>query len=249
MRKEKGIVLTSLVLVIVLMGIIASTVIYSSLESFEINKVRKMMNDIELLTDKVKNYYLKYGELPVLEKYSSGLSFARSSVDNSNYFIINLNAMEGISLNYGKQGFEAPNSSDDVYIVNEKSHVIYYVRGVELDGVIYHTINEIGTTDNINIPPTKPQINVIYGEKIGDYYYTDIELEFVPGINKLLGIYETTYSIEKDGVLLETRKIGTLTNNVYTITGDGSYVITIKTYDNNGGVSTTTQTFIKQALS
>ena len=81
-KKEKGIALVSLLIVIALMTIIASTVIYISLDRFEINNFRKMCNDIELLQDKVSNYYLKYEVLPVLRN---------DELSTDKYVVISLN--------------------------------------------------------------------------------------------------------------------------------------------------------------
>ena len=56
--------------------------------------------------------------------------------------------MDGISLNYG-EGFEDYENSDDIYIINEKSHCIYYVKGIEVDGKLYHSILDDNTDVSI----------------------------------------------------------------------------------------------------
>ena len=114
-KRENGITLASLIIAIAIMLIITSTTIYISFDRFEVNNLNKLSNDIELLEDKVSNYYLKYGVLPVLRvdnnaiKYNGTLNFVPNSGDNENYYIIDLGAMEGISLNYGKEGYEKTN--------------------------------------------------------------------------------------------------------------------------------------------
>lgn len=153
-RKEKGITLVSLIITIIIMLIIASTVGTVSLERFKINNFKKMANDIELLQDKVSNYYLKYGGLPVLRNESTNTakiyphenySFTKKSGDNSTYYIIDLEALDGIALNYGSDGFKAARDNgtakEDVYIINQLTHTIYYVAGMELDGTMYHYID------------------------------------------------------------------------------------------------------------
>ena len=46
-------------------------------------------------------------------------------------------------MNYGsdfsKITTDTVNDYDDLYIVNEQSHHVYYARGIELDGVMYYT--------------------------------------------------------------------------------------------------------------
>lgn len=248
-KKEKGITLVSLIVTIILMTIIALTVIYMSLDRFEINSLRKMFTDIELLADKVSNYYLKYGVLPILRDDSNSpmqytyttLDFEKNSADNTTYYILDVEAIEGISLNYGKEGFENPNTSEDVYIINEKSHAIYYVKGMVLDGDSYHTL---GNNDNISedtIPPSSPQINVISGTKTTDedgneYYITDVEIEIISGRDNWSGVKETQYSL--DGGTTWNKLEGS--SEVYTITADGTYTIKARSYDKQNNKSETT---------
>lgn len=232
LKNNKGITLISLIITVTVMLIIAGTTVYTSLDRFEINRLKKMYNDIELLSDKVANYYLKYNGLPIKELYTSTLDFDKNVNDNDNYYIIDLEAMEGISLNYGKEG-----TSDDVYIINEKSHTIYYVKGIEVDGTTYHYIkkeSEISDT----IPPTKPELNVISGI-INDegIYISDVEIEIVPGKDNWSGIDKTTYTINDNGIETD---IKTLTNNILKITEDGTYTIKARNYDKNENVSETT---------
>lgn len=234
-KKENGITLISLIVVIMLMLIISSTVVNVSLDRFEINNFKKMQNDIELLEDKVSNYYLKYGGLPVLRnssnesiKYTySTLNFTRNGSDNANYYILDLEAMEGLSLNYGEEGFKNPNTSDDVYIINELTHIIYYVKGIELNDTIYHYISKDKTTDNI--PPSKPEIKVISGEVDDEgNYTTDVEIVITHGKDSWSGIGGTTYSLN-GGTTWNTLDES---NNIYTITTNGTYNIKAKSYDN-----------------
>lgn len=247
-KREKGITLASLIIAIAIMLIITSTTIYISFDRFEVNNLNKLSNDIELLEDKVSNYYLKYGVLPVLRetisnnpiKYDGTLNFVPNTSDNENYYIIDLSAMEGISLNYGKEGYERPNLSDDVYIINEYSHQIYYVRGIELDGEKYYYKSTKGSISNA-IPPTKPQINVISGKKNSEgIYVTEVEVEIIPGKSNLSKKLETTYSID-GGEEKDIQSEG----NIFMMYTSGT--ITAKSYDENNNISSATLTIeIKQ---
>ena len=169
-KNSNGITLVSLIITIVVMVIIASVTVSTSLDRFEINKYNKMINDLKLLENKVLNYYSKNDSIPIIKDSEYNytlLDFEKNANDNEKYFVIDLQAMDGIALNYGREGFENINSSDDVYIINEKSHQIYYVKGIELDGVYYHSIinNDGKNTTEDNIPPTTPEIKVISGNK------------------------------------------------------------------------------------
>ena len=193
------------------MIIIASITVTSSLSRVEINNLNKMKNDLQLLEDKVSNYYLKYNVLPVLRnkddntiiKYDgTNLNFYKDARDNENYYIIDLEAMDGISLYYGELGFVNPNTSDDVYIINEKSHQIYYVRGIELDGKLYHSILDDNTDTSIandKVPPTKPKMKMVSGSKNEEGVYTTaVSIEFIPGKDNGSGVEKTTYSVNDE---------------------------------------------------
>ena len=248
-KSNKGISLVSLIIVIAVMLIITSVTISISYDRFEINNLNKLKNDLELLEDKVSNYYLKYNVIPVLRKKDDNtiikydettLNFNKDVRDNGNYYIIDLEAMDGISLNYGKEGFENPNTSDDVYIINEKSHQIYYVRGIELDGEFYHSIldnNEISVTNDI-IPPTKPEIKMVSGETNEQGVYTSaVSIEFVSGKDNGSGIAKTTYAINDEPEELTS----TLPNNTLTISDNGTYNIKARSYDMANNVSDKTE--------
>ena len=236
-KKEKGIALVSLIITIALMTMIASTVVYMSMDRFEINNLRKMYTDIELLQDKVSNYYLKYGSLPLLRNannepilYTKALEFDTYSGDNSVYYIIDLEALENVSLNYGRDGFKDVNSSDDVYIINEKSFTIYYVKGIEYNETLQHYINDKRTSDD-NIPPSSPEIKVISGEKNEDgTYKTNVEIEIIPGKSGSGEVAGTLYSLNNGATWNE---LGT-TSRIIEISTIGTNIILAKSYVMSG---------------
>lgn len=250
---QSGITMISLVITIVLMLIIASTSVYTSINRFEINNYKKMKNDIELLSEKVSNYYLKYSALPIerdtennpIEYTYTALEFEKNKKDNENYYILDLQAMGGLSLNYGEEGYKNLNSSEDVYIINEQSCTIYYVKGIEMDDVVYYTIQNGKSTLNDIIPPSKPQIKVVTGESVGNNTYTsNVVIEIVPGKDSSSDIKKTTYSINNG---TET-DITTLTNNIIEITEEGTYEIKVWTYDVNDNSSSDSTTIIISEL-
>lgn len=253
-RNNKGITMVSLIITIVVMLIIASTTVFVSFDRFQSNNLDKMYNDIGLLSDKVKNYYLKYKGLPIVRNATSNepikydyttFEFTKNINDNDNYYVLDLKAMEGISLNYGEEGFSNPNLSDDVYIINEKSHQIYYVRGIEVEDTTYYTIpsNESVLIDNI--PPTKPEIKIVSGTVTDGKYTTSVEIEIIAGKDNWSGVNETTCSITKDGTAMTETDIEALKQNgLYIISESGTYVITATTQDKSGNSSETEPTTI-----
>ncbi len=182
---NKGITIVSLIITIIVILIISSITINVSYKRFEINKFNKMKNDLELLSDKVSNYYLKTENIPVVLDSSGNktqytfteLNFDKDSTDNSVYYILDLEAMDGLFLNYGEEGFKNINTSDDVYVINEQSHVIYYVKGIKLNGEVYHYIKK-DKVDSSVIPPTTPQVKIASGELVtktdGTTYYLGV---------------------------------------------------------------------------
>ena len=241
-KNSKGITLVSLVITIAIMLIISGLTISVSMDRFEINDYNKMINDLKLLEDKVSNYYLKYNAIPVVRDEENNpilynyteIPFNTNRNDNEDYYILDLSAMEGISLNYGETGFKNINSSDDVYIINEKSHQIYYVKGVELKGTTYHSIvnNDV---INDNIPPSKPSVKIVSGTLNHDgTYMTDVELEFLPGKSEGKTADKTEYSLDGGSTWTD---INALTNNIYKITSDGTYDIKVRSYDAQANIS------------
>lgn len=239
MKNQKGVTLVSLIITIIIILIITSATVYTSTNRFKINNLSKMYNDIELLNDKIATYYLKFGGLPIIKntentpiKYTfSELNFDKNINDDDNYYIIDLEAIGNITLNYGKEGFKNQNTSDDVYIINNKTHSVYYVRGIEYtDGNLYHSKKIENNANQDTVPPTKPQINIIAGDKIGENQYeTNVTLEFLPGKDNWSGINKTTYSINGS----KEEDINSLENYQYKINERGIYEINLKTYDNN----------------
>lgn len=143
-RKERGITLITLAITVVILIIITTTLATNSYDSLQLSRLTKLENDIKALEDRVAAYYVKYGELPVY-----GESFTKEELeseledmsvnDGTNYYIIDLSLIENLTLNYGKQHDVA---STDLYIINEESHVIYYLKGIEYQGIEYHTVGK-----------------------------------------------------------------------------------------------------------
>lgn len=237
LKKNKGVTMISLIVTIALMLIIASITVYSSYDRFEINSYRKMINDIEYLNEKIANYYLKYNSLPILRNSSNEkvqYTYTKPTFANGIYYIVDLEAMDGIALNYGKEGFEKPNKSNDVYVIDLNSHQVFYVKGVKVKGEYRYTIVNKNNIDD-TIPPSKPQIKIISGTKNEENIYTtDVEIEIIPGKDSVTDIDRTTCFI--NGV--DT----SLSNNICRITESGTYEIVAETYNKKGLSSVTSIT-------
>ena len=251
MKSQKAITLSSLIITIIVMILIAGTTVGISLDRFKTNNLKKMYNDIELLNNKVSIYYIKTGGLPILKQggnrvlYTfSALNFNKDVNDNANYFIIDLSSIDNITLNYGKEGYENPNESEDVYIINEKSHTIYYVKGVEsASGNTYHSLKLNNIQNSTTIGPTKAEINILSGTLIGtdkmgiEKYTSDAEIQIIPGKDSVNGILSTTYTIRTTDLTTEESTVqtaeileSTVINNLQL---NKKYEITVTVTSNN----------------
>lgn len=136
LKNQKGITLVALAITVLLMIIILGTIKYSSTSSLNIKQVKNMYNDIRILEDKIAIYYLNYDKIPVKgdaktasELWSDSNTPTYNPNDNENYFEIDISKLKNITLNNIKEK----------YIINEQSHTIYYLKGVESEGKVYYT--------------------------------------------------------------------------------------------------------------
>ena len=179
LKSQNGVTLTSLVIAVAVILILTGTIIVNVTGNLKTEKLRNMQSDIENLRDKVSTYYAQYGKIPadVSIEYTNinGLQSAgviSEVADTGKFYVLDLSAMENVTLNYGKDyekirnkeatTEEQINSLTDLYIINEVSHNIFYVDGIELDGDRYYTdytADDIDTAyvdlryvDNVEIP-------------------------------------------------------------------------------------------------
>lgn len=139
---EKGITLVTLVITVILLVIITSILAVNSYTSLSLSSLTKLKNDIESLDTRVASYFIKEGKLPVYEEPMTKSELRKtlndmSVNDGDKYYTIDLDQLTSLSLNYGKNWKLL---GEDRFIINEESHVIYYVKGITHEGKEYHTI-------------------------------------------------------------------------------------------------------------
>ena len=147
MKNNKGITLITLTVAVLIMIILSSMLIYNAKNGLKMKNLKDMQNDIEILEDKVNAYYVKYADIPAEIEYLGNINFEPQPNDDDEYYVLDLKALEGISLNYGSEFTQIKTREDtyqynDVYIINKQSLHIYYAKGVEIDGVAYYTNSE-----------------------------------------------------------------------------------------------------------
>lgn len=120
------------------MLIITGAVVTISISSLNTKNLTNLYTDLKSLNDKISVYYNSYGELPVKEKFTGSYDFvidANPNDDADLYYVIDASKLNNLIL--------AKNiswSGDDVYIINEKTHMIYYPKGISLDGEMYYRL-------------------------------------------------------------------------------------------------------------
>ena len=217
-KKQKGITMVSLVITVIILLILTNVLIYNAKDSIYINSLTNIYNDIELLDSKISEYYEEKGKIPAKIKYTniSNLSNVISkNNDTGEFYVIDLQEMQGITLNYGKDYEKIKNDTEnankytDVYIINKNSHNIFYVQGV--------SIEEKGETNTYYTTYTKPDetivdLRYIDGILIPDgYYYIGKEKDekgnenivISKNIEEKIGDSENQYIWEKYVSILE----------------------------------------------
>lgn len=167
-KNNSGITLISMVLTVIIILIITSAMIFNTKNQLAMRSVQSLSNDIETLNAKVDEYYLKYGELPKLCDYitdfKDSMDFRAKQQnakpnteinknDGKEYIVIDLEKLEGLTLTYGyddeyKKVKENGNVmdeddayvADEIFVINTRSHQIYFPHGVFIDNGNSHKI-------------------------------------------------------------------------------------------------------------
>ena len=198
LKDNKGINLVSLAVAITIIVIVTTMLVYNAKDVIHIKALTNLYNDIAVLREKISSYYNDYGNIPAKDKYQYSdkieeLKYAEvigANDDENEFYIIDLKAIENLTLNYGKDyekildgSIDVNNESDvrslqDLYIINKNSHNIFYVKGVTIqqDGEdkIYYTdaepaMNNEEMDSNRNIVDTvKVNLRYVEGIKIPD---------------------------------------------------------------------------------
>lgn len=174
---QKGISLISLSVMVMVILAITGTIIYSVKNNLKVERLEQMQDDIENLQDKVDTYYAQYGKIPaktdaeytnISQMQEAGI--ISTAVDTGKFYVLDLSAIENLTLNFG-QDYETVksltseteiNRYDNLYIINENSHNIFFPKGITLDEEVFYTnyrVEDVDTeavnlryVDNVKIP-------------------------------------------------------------------------------------------------
>lgn len=178
-KQEKGITMIALVTTVMVLLILVNVLVYNAQDTIHIQALNDLYSDIELLRDKVSEYYNEYGSIPAEIEYTNINQLKEANVlsnvnDTGNFYIIDLEAMKGITLNYGKEYENVKNDKanannyTDVYIINKDSHNIFYAQGI---GIKQNDITKIYYTDYTEPDNTTVDLRYIDGILIPEGYY------------------------------------------------------------------------------
>lgn len=183
-KQEKGITMIALVVTIIMLLVLTNMLIYNAKDSTHIQVLNNLYNDIELLRNKVSEYYNEYGSIPVEIQYTNIDQLEKANILSKNndigeFYVIDLEVMQGITLNYGKEYENVKNDKEnasnytDVYIINKNSHNIFYAQGI---GIKQNDIIKIYYTDYTE--PDETIVDLRYVNEIlipEGYYYVGKE--------------------------------------------------------------------------
>ena len=150
MRNNKGITMISLVITIIVLLIVTSITVHNGLVQMKIKRVNNLYADIDSLSTKVAEYYLKNKTIPIYnEPYvddknelqvlfnNNGATETEKLInvnDEGAYYVLDLSKLDNLTLNYGDD-YKTWNSSEpksqNVYIINPVTHQIYFPHGVK----------------------------------------------------------------------------------------------------------------------
>ena len=148
MKNNKGITLIAVVLTTIIMLIIAGTVVYNSTGKIAISSLENMNVDIDNLKEQCLLYYAKYQALPIkndvlaVGNLNSSFTATLTAEDLAGeFYVIDLSKLDNVSLNYGK-GFATYTGTEenlnDIYIINNATHNIFYLNGIQYEGNTYY---------------------------------------------------------------------------------------------------------------
>ena len=180
-KKESGVTMVALVITVIILLILTSMLVYNATDSVHIKALTNLYNDVELLREKVSEYYNEYGKIPAKVKYKNTdelSSVLSSKNDTGDFYVIDLEAMKGITLNYGKD-YEKIKSDEqnadkytdkytDIYIINENSQNIFYVQGIK---ITQNNTTKTYYTDYTEPDETTVDLRYIDGILIPENYY------------------------------------------------------------------------------
>ncbi len=175
---KKGISLVSLIIVIVVMVILAGIVVVTGLDSNENITIDTFALELLDVQNGVDEYYYRYEKYPSGNEYILDVTkvesldqFAEEDVveNGINFKIVDLSLIGIKSTEFGS------GEGKDIYVLSEKTGIVYYLEGVTYENKIYYTLTdelyEITNANNSELVSTQDikVYNVIFSPSTTEY--------------------------------------------------------------------------------
>ena len=145
--KRYGLTITALVCTVVVALLLLATIVLSFNNIINSTHEREFANEIYSIQKFVDNYYFRFSRYPItvdgmppdfLNDLSYDEDFSGDSL-NSEFYIIDLSEA---GLSEVKRGMQKNNDENDVYVVSLQTGRVYYVKGQDIGGHVYHTLTQ-----------------------------------------------------------------------------------------------------------
>ena len=161
MRKKQGVTIIALSVAVAIIAILTAAIIVNIDDIIPSARKSKIAEEIELIEDKVKEYYLTYGNYPVLNNTTytkaevialntTGKSslltdeIVKNGDENSIFFLIDLEKLRLNTLLFGNG-----NTTDDIYTAADLTGNIYYPKGIVADNITIFSTGAFKDVTNI----------------------------------------------------------------------------------------------------
>ena len=144
-KSENGITLIALAVTVIVMLIISVGITATMTTNIEMKNYNKFKEDIITLSEATKLYYLNNGTLPVAtDKVLTSIDVPSKDInpnDNDKYYYIDMSLLPDAETYFGQGNKDGTFTSTDkdLYVVNEKSLTVYYLKGAILNGERHYT--------------------------------------------------------------------------------------------------------------
>ena len=145
MHKKSGVTVVALSIAVAVLAILTAAAIINIDNIIPTARKAKIAEEFSLIEEKVKEYYLAYGNYPVLndtaytksevvDLNTTGKSdsleaeITKNGDDNSIFFLVDLRKLRLTTFKYGNNV-----TVDDVYVVADLTGTVYYPKGVTLN--------------------------------------------------------------------------------------------------------------------
>ena len=225
-KSENGITLIALAVTVIVMIIISVGLSATMTTNIEMKNYNKFKEDIITLSEATKLYYLNNGTLPVAtDKVLTSIdvpSKDKNPNDNNKYYYIDMRLLPDAETYFGEGNKNGTFTStdNDLYVVNERSLTVYYLKGAVLNGERHYT-----------------SVDDYSDGGFASDYYSKTDLPIISAVSMQSNGSDSTRADLGDTVTLKFISNYTLTQNP-TVVIDGQDVTSSCTW--NGNICTAT---------